>query len=284
MDLRPEPLHEEFACSLRAAKSEEVTPTPDSVIERYHKNSLWWMFPGEMLFRSLRDIREKQILDLGCGDGQLVTGLAKLGARVTGVDVAPARIRKATLRAKLDGVQDRTQFLVQNVLESPLPECRFDIVVCSAFLHHVDLKRVLPVLWASMKPGGVAVMIEPVSLSPFLRRLRRLIPVVAYPGAEERPLNQEELNLVLKTFTDIRTTYYEIFSRLQVFLPNRNRIDHGHPCTKAVLILLGCIDRLLLRLFPFLSAFAGEVVIVGSKRSSHEVTCGTEVPASAQTL
>jgi SAM-dependent methyltransferase len=280
MDLRPEPVYEELACSAQAAKSEKVSPTPDHVIERYRNNSLWWIFPREMLFKSLQGIRGKEILDMGCGDGEIGTRLAKLGARVTGVDVLPGRIRKAALQAELDGVQDRTQFLVRNVLESPLPECQFDIVVCSHFLHHVDLRRVLPLLWASLKPGGVAVMIEPVSLSPLLRKLRKLVPVVGYAGADKPPLNQEELNFVLKTFADTRTTYYEIFSRLQIFLPNRDRTDRGHPCTKAILILLGCIDRLLLRLFPILSAFAGEVVIVGSKRSSNEVTPGAEPAAS----
>lgn len=270
MDVRPETVSEEIACSRQPEKSEEVTATADYVIERYRKNSLWWIFPREMLFRKLQDVRGKKILDMGCGDGELGTRLAKLGAYVTGVDISPTRIRKAEMRAALDGVQDRAHFLVGNVLESPLPQCQFDIVVCSGLLHHVNLNRAVSLLRASLKPGGVAVVIEPIRLSRFLRKLRKLIPVTVYASGSEEPLNGEDLNLLLKSFDNARATYYEIFSRLQVFLPNRNKIDRGHGWTKAVLVMLGSLDRLLLALFPPLSALAGEVVIVGSKRSSNE--------------
>ncbi len=271
MDNRAEQIQEEVAYQAqRAAKIGEISPTPDYVLARYRKNSLWWIFPKEMLFRSLQDISGKEILDMGCGEGELGTQLAKLGARVTGVDISPELIQVAKRRAELDGVRERTQFLVCNILESPLPQNRFDIVVCSAVLHHVDIRKVLPLLWASLKPRGIAVMIEPLGLSPFLRKLRKLIPVGTDASPGEQPLNREELNFILQTFANTRVTYYELFCRLQIFLRNRNRIDRGHPYTKAVLVLLGCLDRLLLGLFPSLSAFSGEAVIVGQKPSPNK--------------
>jgi SAM-dependent methyltransferase len=219
-----------------------------------------------MLFRSLGQISGKEILDMGCGEGELSTQLAKLGARVTGIDISPELIEVARKRAAADAVQDRTEFLVWDILEKPLPEERFDLVTCSAVLHHVDIGKFLPVLWASLRPGGIAVMIEPLGLSPWLRKLRAHVPVNTEASPGEHPLTRQELDLVLGILGDARVNYYELFSRLQVFLPNRNKIDRGHPFTKAALVSLGSVDRFLLGTLPFLRKFAGEAVIVGRKQ------------------
>jgi SAM-dependent methyltransferase len=159
------------------------------------------------------------------------------------------------------------EFLVWDILEKPLPEERFDFVTCSAVLHHVDIGKFLPVLWASLKPGGIAVMIEPLGLSPWLRKLRAHVPVNTDASPGEHPLTRQELDLILGILGDARVNYYELLSRLQIFLPNRNKIDRGHPFTKAALVSLGSVDRFLLDVFPFLRIFAGEVVIVALKRS-----------------
>jgi hypothetical protein len=90
----------------------------------------------------------------------------------------------------------------------------------------------------------------------------------ASPG--EHPLTRQELDLILEILGDARINYYELFSRLQVFLPNRNKIDRGHPFTKAALVSLGSVDRLLLAALPFLRKFAGEAVIVGRKQPQRE--------------
>jgi 2-polyprenyl-3-methyl-5-hydroxy-6-metoxy-1,4-benzoquinol methylase len=251
----------------RAAKIEQIAPTPEYVIDRYKKNSLWWIFPKEMLFKTLNDPAGKDILDIGCGEGELSTQLAKLGARVTAVDISPDLIRVAKKRAQIDDVGDRMEFLVRDILEAPLPKGRFDAIVCSAVLHHVDIRKFFPVLLSGLKTDGVAIMIEPLGLSPFLRKLRNVVPLVTDASPGEHPLNKEELNFVLGSLTNVRATYYELVSRLQVFLRNRNKIDRGHPYTKAILFILGCVDRFLLRVFPFLSVMAGEVVIVGRKFS-----------------
>lgn len=271
MDNRSEELKKELEFQAeRAAKIESVTPTPDYIFERYRKSCLPWIFPKEMLFRSLGQFSGKEILDMGCGEGELSTQLAKLGARVTGIDISPELIEVARKRAAADAVQERTEFLVWDILEKPLPGERFDLLTCSAVLHHVDIGKFLPVLWASLKPGGIAVMIEPLGLSPGLRKLRAHVPVHTEASPGEHPLTPQELDLILGILEDAHIDYYELFSRLQVFLPNRNKIDRGHPFTKAALISLGCVDRFLLGILPFLRKFAGEAVIVGRKQLQGE--------------
>src|SRR5262245_27950147 len=45
------------------------------------------------------------VYDLGCGDGRLVIGAAKLGARGVGIDINPTRISEAKENAKKAGVE-----------------------------------------------------------------------------------------------------------------------------------------------------------------------------------
>jgi 2-polyprenyl-3-methyl-5-hydroxy-6-metoxy-1,4-benzoquinol methylase len=266
MDKRTEELQKELSFQAeRAGRFGAIQPTSSHVFERYRRSPHPGVFPKERLFRSLGDIDGKSILDMGCGEGELSTQLAHLGARVTGIDISPELIDIARRRAELDGVQDRTEFFVWDILEKSLPKEAFDLITCSAVLHHVDINQFLPILWASLRPGGAAVMIEPLGLSPWLRRLRARVPVTTEVSPGEHPLTRQELNYVLKILDNPTVNYFELFSRLQVFLPNRNKIDHGHPFTKAAVLLLGGLDRTLLTMLPFLKTYAGEAVIVGRK-------------------
>lgn len=250
----------------RAASISKVAPTPDFVVERYRHNRHHLIFPKEYLFRRMGDISGKEILDFGCGEGELSTQMARLGARVTGLDISPQLIEIAKRRAQIDGVAGETSFLASNILESPLPENRFDIVVCYAVLHHVPIPEVFPQLLRCLKPSGMIYMVEPLALSSLLVKLRNLVPVPKDASPVERPLNLEELNYLSNSLQDSRVQYFELFGRLQRFFPNRNKIDRGHPFTKAALVALGTLDYLLLTLLPPLRRFYGEVVVEGRKR------------------
>ena len=247
--------------SKRAARIGTVVATPDRIFERYRRSPLPWIFPKEMLFRSLGPIEGKEILDIGCGEGELSTQLAKLGARVTGIDISPELVEVAKQRAVADQVQDRTTFLVWDILDKPLPKERFDLLTCSEVLHHVDIPAFLPVVWSTVKSGGKAVMIEPLGLSPTMRKLRRYVPVHTDASPGEHPLTRQEFNLILSTLGGARVTYYELFARLHAFF------RRGHRLERVLLVALGRIDRLLLGLFPPLQKYAGTVVIVAQKGS-----------------
>ena len=162
----------------RASTIKDLTPTPNHVIEKYRRCRLWRLFPAEFILKHLADISDKEILDFGCGDGALSTIIAALGGRVTAVDVSPDLVKVAERRADLDGVRDRIQFLVRDITESALPEEKFDIVVCNLVLHHTDIQSVYPLLLASLKLRGTAVILEPIAFSPTLQTVRNRVPIV----------------------------------------------------------------------------------------------------------
>jgi SAM-dependent methyltransferase len=263
----PNHTHSEMAYQAeRATQLGDVTATPDYVIDRYRRCTHWRLFPKEFMFRRLHDIglTDKKVLEFGCGEGVISTQLARLGARVTAVDISPELIACAERRTELDGVRDRIEFVVGDVMTTPLEKNRFDVLVCHAVIHHVDMQFV-PKLLASLKPGGLAVMVEPIAFSRSLQRLRDLLPVEKDVSPDERQLSKAEVDTIARLLVDTEVTFFNLFGRLSRLLPHCNRIDRGHPLTKAALISLHRFDRLLLALCPFVARWCGVVAIVGHR-------------------
>lgn len=84
------------------------------------------------------------ILDVACGAGDTLTGLTRhaqaygLSVSASGCDVSATAIAYAQRRAAGQGVNG--QFFQHDVLAHELPR-RFDVVICSLFLHHLDDER-----------------------------------------------------------------------------------------------------------------------------------------------
>jgi SAM-dependent methyltransferase len=94
-----------------------------------------------------------EVLDVACGTGVVALTAARLGARVTGVDLTPELIERAKENASL--MQLEGTFQQGDAEALPLPDAKFDFVV-SQFGHmfaprpEVVVKEMLRVL----KPGG----------------------------------------------------------------------------------------------------------------------------------
>jgi ubiquinone/menaquinone biosynthesis C-methylase UbiE len=58
----------------------------------------------DVVLEMVGDVRGRQILDIGCGDGSLAVCLAQRGAIVTGVDPSEVMIKAARMRAERAGV------------------------------------------------------------------------------------------------------------------------------------------------------------------------------------
>ncbi len=100
----------------------------------------------------LGHVKQGDILyDLGCGDGRIViTAAKKYGARGTGVDINPERIKEAEENARREGVADRVRFVEQNLFDADFHDAT---VVTLYLLPDVNL-RLRPRLLAQLKPGS----------------------------------------------------------------------------------------------------------------------------------
>jgi 2-polyprenyl-6-hydroxyphenyl methylase/3-demethylubiquinone-9 3-methyltransferase len=151
-------------------------------VERFaHQAGEWWDQKGK--FRALHQIgparlgflREEmlrhfalapqrarpldglKVLDIGCGGGLVCEPLARLGARVTGLDPAPENIEVARRHAAGQGLA--VDYRVGRVEELSGEEGSFDAAVCLEVIEHVpDAAQLLKAAATLIRPGGLMLL------------------------------------------------------------------------------------------------------------------------------
>ncbi|NEQ42564.1 MAG: methyltransferase domain-containing protein [Leptolyngbya sp. SIOISBB] len=100
------------------------------------------------------------ILDAGCGIGGSALYLCdRYQAQVSGVTLSPAQADRATERAELAGLSDRTEFLVADVLHTPFPDEQFDFIwSMESGEHYPDKGQFFQESYRLLKPGGRLLM------------------------------------------------------------------------------------------------------------------------------
>lgn len=106
------------------------------------------------------DLRDKRILDLGCGMGMYVSRLRQFSDDVHGVDVDPDKIAKAS--AWLPNLH------VSPAEHLPFDDRSFDMVLLNEVIEHVDDDRqAIREAYRILRPGGHIVVYAPNRLYPF---------------------------------------------------------------------------------------------------------------------
>ncbi|KAF9361967.1 Hexaprenyldihydroxybenzoate methyltransferase, mitochondrial [Mortierella sp. AD094] len=130
------------------------------------------------------------ILDVGCGGGLLAEALARLGARVTGLDASIENIQMARIHSKKDpllngggpGSLEYRHLTAEQLLEQGH---QFDVVCSLEVIEHVDNPAgFLKVLGQLLKPNGDLIL-STISRTPFsylvtvlfAEHLLRMVPV-----------------------------------------------------------------------------------------------------------
>jgi 2-polyprenyl-6-hydroxyphenyl methylase/3-demethylubiquinone-9 3-methyltransferase len=128
--------------------------------------SRWWDPEGD--FRPLHDINPARLayvlertdlaagplLEVGCGGGILSEGLARAGARVTGIDMASSPLSVARLHALDTGIDVEYLATTAEALAAQRPEA-FATVTCMEMLEHVpDYPSTVQACADLSAPGG----------------------------------------------------------------------------------------------------------------------------------
>lgn len=100
------------------------------------------------------------LLDCGCGPGSITTDFARLLApgEVTGLDIDPGEIERATARALELGLEN-VHFRTGDIYQLPFAAETFDIVYSNALLDHLrDPIAALRETYRVLKAGGIAAI------------------------------------------------------------------------------------------------------------------------------
>ena len=132
---------------------------------RVEETHWWYRALHRLIFQALEaelpDWREKEIADVGCGTGAILSRLGNPEKNV-GIDLAPEAISFCRQRG-LDNVQQG------DIHALPFPDTSFDAVVCSSVLYHQwvsDVEGAIGEMHRVLRPGGTLLINVPAF--PFL--------------------------------------------------------------------------------------------------------------------
>lgn len=110
----------------------------------------------------LGDLNERRLLDLGCGSGALLEGLAHQNVEYHGIDISPRMIQCASSRIEELGLTSRYSVQVGDVESLPYSPAYFDAVVGMGLLEYFDQpQRLLNEVLRVAKPGARLVFTIP---------------------------------------------------------------------------------------------------------------------------
>lgn len=203
---------------------------------------------------ALGDVAGLDLLDYGCGMGEESIYFARLGARVTGIDISDVGV--ATLRRRAAHHKLDVRAYEMRCDPTSFASASFDRLHGMGILHHVGIDAALAEVHRLLRPGGIGVFLEPLGDHAPIEAAKRFLMTHARFLGDFEPVTDHEHNLrwdeieaATARFSRATTYPYHLLYRLKRFVPGRladavRRFDHA-----------------VLGVAPRLKRFAGAVVI-----------------------
>ena len=170
-------------------------------------NAYWAMF--EYLLTC--ELKDKNVLVVGCGFGDDALRLAKIGATVSAFDLSPDSLRIAKALASREGLDIRFDEMPAEAMT--YADNTFDYIISRDILHHVDIPGTMKEIVRVAKPDALFVVNEIYSHSVTDKiRHSGLVTKFLYPKMQnviygtgkpyitedERKLNEDDLKQIMK--------------------------------------------------------------------------------------
>jgi len=117
------------------------------------------------------DLRDKKVVDVGCGEGHLVRLMTRHGAKAFGVECNPQQLEMAHGQKPVGG----EVYYAGKAEALPFDDASIDVVVFFNSLHHVALDAMSQALGEAarvLKSGGQLYVCEPIAEGPHFDLMR----------------------------------------------------------------------------------------------------------------
>lgn len=205
------------------------------------------------------NLKEKKILDIGCGIGDTAVYFALQGAKVYGTDISPKMISIAKTMAQNYGVNDSCKFFIGPAEKIDFSDDNFDFIFGNGILHHTDIEPAIKEIHRVLKKNGKAVFIEPLAYNPIIKIYRKLAYEIR--SKDEKPLTISDFKIINKYFKKMDHKEFWLLS-LYIFVHfyltghNPNKVKYWKKVIKdaskyeSIYKPLKFMDDIILKIFP----------------------------------
>jgi ubiquinone/menaquinone biosynthesis C-methylase UbiE len=230
-----------------------------------NNNRRWWNAHWEMYtYLRNKNLKEQNVLVVGCGFGDDALYLARHGAHVKAFDLSPESLSIARARAEKESLAIEFKEMPAEKLE--YKNNYFDLVVARDILHHVDISKSINEILRVSRPGAIFCFNEVYSHS-ITNRIRYsnfvdkwLYPKMAsfvyggkkpYITADERKLNEQDIKIITASMAkpEIEKYFNLLIGRL---IPDNY-------------LFLVKLDRVLLYLLSPIAKFLGARILIAGR-------------------
>jgi SAM-dependent methyltransferase len=177
---------------------------------------------NELVRRAAANAR---VLEYGCADGRLSLQeehVARGAKRFYGIDISDCAIERARTTAARLGF-DHCSFDVMDAEHMTFDANAFDLVFGRGIIHHLDLERAFSEIQRVLRPGGVAIFLEPMGHNPLINWFRQRTPDMRTP--DEHPLLVRDFALARRYFRRLETRYFGLTTLGAVAITNDAAAD-----------------------------------------------------------
>ncbi len=129
-----------------------------------------------------------KVLDIGCGNGYVLSHYSRNGAKTTGIDLTITGIQLSKKRFNIENMNG--SFLNANGETLPFKNNSFDCVCSMGVLHHTpDTKKALDEVYRVLKPGGRLILMF-YNKNSYRNRILYPVAKLLLPSCWKKPLQQ----------------------------------------------------------------------------------------------